>query len=57
MKSLCITLYIAGGAVFLPPAVLGQLPPPPGMDPLHAMAFVLWLAFVGGLAGYGMYKV
>lgn len=53
MKWLTITIF----AMFFPVIVIGTLPPPPDMGAGKALAFVLWLAVVGALAGYGWWTI
>jgi len=44
------------GALLLPAFVFAMLPPPPDMDTWTARMFLVWLAFVGCFAGFGLAK-
>lgn len=44
-------------AVLVPVTVAGVFPPPPGMDSLKALCLWFWLSCIGGIAGYGLYKI
>ena len=44
-------------AAMLPATVAVTFPPPPEMEPLHALLFFAWIAVNGALAGYGLDKI
>lgn len=50
-------LSIIACAFIVPITIAGQFPPPPGMDAWKAIELWLWLSMIGGLAGYGLWKM
>ena len=50
-------LHIIAGAVILPVDVAAHFSPPQGMGPIDSLLYLLWLSFVGALAGYGLWKI
>jgi hypothetical protein len=44
-------------AIFVPVIVAGKFPPPESMSPFESLAFLAWLSMIGGLAGYGLWKL
>jgi hypothetical protein len=47
-------LWIIFGAIMVPLTVMAVVPPPADLSTFTSILFLVWLAFIGGLAGYGL---
>lgn len=56
-KKVVMWLHILVFAVTVPLCVMAVFPPPESMSPESGLFFIVWLALVSGLAGYGLWKL
>lgn len=55
LKGIVLAVHVIGIAALLPLTVAANFPPPLEMQ--SPLFFFAWLAWTGGLAGYGLYKL